>query len=64
LISREPAYGGLVLKTGGALCTAFNVSPSVSPSLYPVEELSVLLLVDDSLLDAFIRFMFEAITGE
>jgi hypothetical protein len=53
-----------VLKTGGALCTALSVSASVSPSLYPVEELSVLLLVDDSLLDAFIRFMFEAITGE
>lgn len=39
------------MKTGGALCTAFGISPSVSPSLQPVDELSVLLLIEDNLLE-------------
>jgi hypothetical protein len=40
--------GALALNTGGALCTALGVSASVSPSLYPVEELSVRRLAEDS----------------
>lgn len=53
-----------MLKAGGALCTALGVSVSVSPSLYPVDELSARLLTDDSRLEAFTRFVFTVTPGE